>query len=188
MLEDKRTAFLVLDPKGDLVKAILQGICHFAPEFLARTYYLNPFTDYGFQLNLNMLVRQGGKEESGKCGQGIPLDIWALQLAGLVASVSTGQGAQKHLGAGARQLDVLQHVILGALDCDKPGANILWALDALVIPQGLRRLGGLTNSARAREFLLSAHLSDELRASCASRLRTAFAATEALERIVTCEV
>lgn len=164
---------LVIDPKGDLIVAVLQGLAATAPARLADVRYLDPFSVAAFAFNLNRLT----------LGQ-TPPDIRAVQLASLVADVSTATGAQKHLGLGARQLDVLQHVILGALSCPQEAANILWALDALVLPHGLKLLGGLTTSERARQFLLTASLSDELRVSCASRIRAALGATDALERLV----
>ena len=171
-----RGSMLVCDPKGDLVEIILHGLLAIAPELLdSCVQYLNPFAG-GFKFNVNKLA----------LGQ-TPVDIAAMRLGSLVSTISTAAGAQKHLGVGARQLDVLQHVILGALDSNEPQANILWALDALVLPQGLRRLAAVTRNQRAKMFLQSARLSDELRASTASRLRTAFSASSNLERLVTSE-
>lgn len=172
---DKQASLLVCDPKGDLVEVILQGLCAMAPDLLSRTWYLNPFSG-GFPFNLNKL-------ELGKT----PVDIRAMQLASLVSQVSTATGAQRHLGVGARQLDVLQHVLLGALDTDHPNANVLWAMDSLTLPKGMKKLAAITRSPRAKQFLQSARLNDELLASTSARLRSSFAASANLERIVTTE-
>lgn len=173
VVREQREAVLVVDPKGDTVSALVHGLAAVAPHCLADLEYLNPF-DGGFPFNVAKLAL-------GKT----PLDIRAAQLASLVSVVSTATGAQQHLGVGARQVDVIQNVILGALDCDNPRATVLWALDALVEQKGLKMLAQLTKSTRAKQFLQSAMLSDELRASCAARLRTAFAASDNLERLVT---
>lgn len=167
-------ALLVVDAKGDLVEHVISGLAATAPERLAAVRYLDPFAPTGgFAFNLNRLT----------LGQ-TPLDIRGLQLANLVADVSTATGRQAHLGTGARQLDVLYHLVLGALASDDARANVLWALDALTSPRGLLQLASVTRSERARSFLASAQLSDELRASCASRLRSALAASDTLERMV----
>lgn len=166
-------ATVVIDAKGDLVEAVLEGICATCPERLSDVFYLDPFSTGGFPFNLLRLRRTR-----------TPVDIFALQLAQMAAEVSTSVGAQAHLGAGARQMDVLTNVILAALTSPLPGATVLWALDALTTPNGLRRLALVTTSVRARQFLLSAQLSDELRSSCASRLRSSLAASDALERLV----
>lgn len=165
---------VVVDPKGDLVSVMLQGLTFAAPDKLSDVVYLNPFSAGGFPFNLRLLSRSN-----------TPLDIRAMQLANLVSQVSTATGAQAHLGTGARQVDVLLHLLLGALDSVRPEGTVLWALDALTESKGLKMLAGLTAWARAKVFLASSFLSDELRASCASRLRTAFAATGQMERIVT---
>lgn len=165
---------LVVDPKGDLIAALVHGLAALAPHRLADVVYLDPFSPSAFPFNLCKLAL-------GKT----PLDIRAAQLATLVSEVSTATGAQKHLGAGSRQLDVITHVLLGGMDCHHPQASVLLALDALTVPKGLQALAKLTRSARARQFLSSAILSDELRASCAARIRTAFAASDNLERLVT---
>lgn len=172
--KEKRQATLVVDPKGDLVATLLAALAADAPERLSDVIYLDPFSEGAFPFNLRILPL-------GKT----PTDVRAMQLAELVNQVSTAQGSQAHLGTGARQLDVLTNVILGALDSSSPEATILFALDALVEKGGLKTLASLTLSVRARQFLESAVLSDELKASCASRLRLAFGATAALERIVT---
>jgi len=165
---------LVVDPKGDLIQAIIQGMAAIEPRELNNVSYLDPFsTEHSFPFNLNKL-------DLGET----PLDIRALQIASLVSEVSTARGSQKHLGMGARQLDVLQHVILGALACEHEQANLLWALDALLIPKGMKKLAALTTSKRARQFLLTARLGDELRISCAARIRSALAASDSLERLV----
>ena len=170
---DAPPSLAIIEPKGDLARAILEGIAFRDPALLGEVRYLDPFSLAAFPLNLCQLQ------------QSVPLDILAFALAGLVAEVSTGAGAQKHLGIGARQVDTLQQVILGALSSsDDPRANILWALDALVVRQGLKRLASVSTSARARQFLENTHLSEELVASCASRIRLGLAATENLERLV----
>lgn len=166
-------AALIVDPKGDLGEAVLQGLAVTCPQRLRDVALLDPFSDGGFPFNLCRLP-------PGRT----PIDIRALQLAGLIGEVSTAVGAQQHLGVGARQLDVLQHVVLAVLDCAHPAASPLWALDALTDPKGLIRLARVTRNDRARAFLLTARLSDELRSSTASRIRTAFAASESLERLM----
>lgn len=170
---ERQQATVIIDPKGDLVSAVLSGLCFFAPEKLADIAYLNLFSIGAFSFNLRLLARGN-----------TPVDIMAMQLANLVSVVSTATGSQAHLGTGARQVDTLQNLLLGTLDSARSDGSVLWALDALAEPKGLKLLAGLTVSTRARQFLSTAMLSDELRASCASRLRAAFGATEQLERIV----
>ena len=167
-------ACVVIDGKGDFVQAIVQGIAYFAPERLADIRWLAPFeTDGGFPFNLCKL-------DPGAT----PLEVRALALAQLTSQVSTMQG-EGGSGAGARQLDVWTHAYLGAIDCAHPVASPLWALDAISEPKhGLKRLAAVTRSARAKQFLAVAELSDELRASCASRIRTALALTDHLEGLV----
>ena len=169
----ERHATLIVDPKGDLVKAVLEGCAALAPHRLGDIAFLDPFApDRGFPFNLKHLRR----------GPNTPIDLQALQLANLAATVSTASGAQKHLGVGSRQVDLMSVALTAALDCDHPAASPVWALDAFQIKGGLSILAGLTKSARARQVLEHAKVSDELQASCASRLRLAFAASEALER------
>lgn len=168
----QRPTVFVLDLKGDLIHAILQGICAVAPERLADVCYLNPFQG-GFPFNLTKLP----------LGE-TPVDIRSAQLANLIAVTSTATGAQAHLGAGARQLDALTHVCLGCLTTEHPDANLIWGIDALSTPRGFKQLAALTSSRRARNFLETAHLSDELRTSCGSRMRAALAASENLERMM----
>ena len=170
---DARTCLLVVDPKGDLIELVLQGLAAEAPERLADVRYLDPFSASAFPFNLCRLPVGS-----------TPLDIRAQQLAGLVATISTATGAQAHLGAGARQLDVLAHVLLACLASSNESATVLWALDALSVDRGLLQLANVTTSARARRFCLTAKLGDELRVSSASRLRSAFGATESLERMM----
>ncbi|KKR49256.1 MAG: hypothetical protein UT86_C0001G0228 [Candidatus Magasanikbacteria bacterium GW2011_GWC2_40_17] len=171
--KESRQGTVVLDPKGDLISTLLMGLAAELPERLSDVVYLNPFVG-GFHFNLSLLAL-------GKT----PLDIRAHQIAALVAAVSTGVGSQAHLGAGARQIDVLEGTTLAALDCDHPEASVLWALDALTQKKGMGLLAKATRSRRARQFLEGASLSDELKASCSSRLRLAFAASADLERIAT---
>lgn len=163
---------IIIDPKGDLALHVPQALAAISPSALDRLTILNPFSDDGFEFNLNHLRTT------------VPLDIRALQLAALVSQVSTGVGSQKHLGVGARQMDVLQHVLLGALATERPGASLLLALDALTEPNGFRDLAGVTSSRRAQSFLSNTELTSELQSSTASRLRTALAATEQLERLI----
>lgn len=172
LVEHPELGIIAVDPKGDLCATFLPQLALHAPERLARVVYLDPFGG-GFPFNLLHLPSTG-----------VPIDIRATQLAQLVAEVSTATGAQRHLGAGARQMDALTNVLLGALTTARPGASILYALDALTMPKGLAALARVTDSPRARAFLQSANLSDELKASTAARLRAAFAATDALERLV----
>lgn len=174
--DEAPVAHIVVDPKGDLVAALLAGLSAQAPQLLHAVRYLNPFTvssGGGFPFNVARLARGSA-----------PLDVRALALAGLCASVSTGRGSQAHLGVGARQVEVLENVHAAALGVEDPRASVLLGLDALVLPQGLQRLASITTSTRARQALADAHLSDELRASCAARMRSAYASTDDLERIV----
>lgn len=169
-----RSALLVVDPKGDLIMTLLAGLAAVAPHRLEDVRLLDPFAKGGgFSFNL-------AKMTLGET----PVDIRALQLATLTASVSTAAGAQKHLGSGARQIDVIQNVILGALTTKHPAANLIWALEALLLPRGLKMLAALSASERARLFLSTAYLSDELRASSAARLRLAFAPSDDVERMI----
>lgn len=165
-------SMLIVDPKGDLVRAMISEIALRAPQALERASYLNPFTT-GFPFNVN-------KIPLGKS----PIDIRAASLAQLVGTISGSSGTRGDAGIGARQLDVLQHVLLGALDTDDPDASVLWALDALTMPDGLFRLGAATRSPRARAFLLGTTVGEELRVSSAARLRATFAASTVLERII----
>ncbi|MFA5127821.1 MAG: type IV secretory system conjugative DNA transfer family protein [Patescibacteria group bacterium] len=168
------TAYAVIDPKGDIVAALVSAIAHIAPKRLRDINYLNPFSGTGFPFNLCRL----------ELGRDSTLGIRAMQIAELVNNVSTAAGGIKHLGTGARQLDVLAHLLLSTLASDHPAANPIWTLDALTQKQGLKSLARATSSERAQQFLLSAQLSDELRSSCASRLRTSFSMTEPLERMM----
>jgi hypothetical protein len=173
---EERTSVVITDPKSDLVKAVLQGMCAHAPELLGMVEYLDPFSAGGFPFNLNHLSNE-------KVG----LDIRAIQLASLVSTVSTGTGGQKHLTAGARQTELLRGLLRACLDSPHEKANVLWALDALTYPRttGLKSLAAATSSMETAALLRSLHISDELRASTASRLRTAFGLTENLARLVT---
>ncbi len=169
-----RQTLVVLDPKDDTVKYVLAAIAQRAPERLADVVYLDPF-HVGFPFNLNKLPARG-----------VPVEIRTLSLAELVNAVSTAVGGVPRSvgGTGARQLDVLQHVLLGAATATHPASSPLLALDALVEKDGLKRLASLITSRRAKQFLENAFLSPELQASCASRLRTAFAATDHLEAMI----
>lgn len=167
-------ALFVVDPKGDLADHVLMALAATAPERLADVHYLDPFAVRGgFAFNLNHL-------ELGAT----PLDIRAMQLANLVAEVSTATGSQRHLGVGARQVDLLTNVLLGALGVQHPRASLLLALEALTDQRSLKALGAATTVERAKQFLLSAHLNDELRVSTASRLRAALAASASLAGMI----
>ncbi len=174
---EERSAYIVIDPKEDLVKLIIATLAAKAPQLLEQVVYLDPFwqgSSIPFAFNI-------GKLKLGNT----PLDVRCLQVSNLINAVSTGVGKQAHLSMGQRQLDVITHCLLGAMSSKSPQANLLWALDSLVIRQGLQRLARTTTSVRARQFLLNTSLSPELQSSCASRLRTAFALTANLEQIVT---
>lgn len=170
----ERMAVFAADPKGDLVELLLTGIAAECPEALSDVRYLDPFTETGgYPFNLAKIARKA-----------VPPDVWAVILASLVGIVSTSIGDQKHLGTGQRQQDVLQHVLLAVADSDHPHASPLWALEALSTGKaGVVRLARATRSDRARQFLLSTDLGAELRASCAARLRSAFALTSGLARM-----
>ena len=88
------------------------------------------------------------------------------------------------MGTGMRQIDVIQNILLASLASDHDKSNILWGLDSLVIKGGFKILAGLTHSARARQFLLSTKLNEDLKASCSSRLRIAFASSQHLENMI----
>ena len=168
----QRPAYVIIDGKNDLCHAVLHGLAAADPSRLADGHWLAPFED-GFPFNLCRLS-----------GGATPLEVRALALAQLTSRVSQMQ-ADGGSGSGARQLEVWTNVYHGAIDCAHPAASPLWALDALSEPRhGLKRLAAVTRSERARQFLSSAHLSEELRASCASRVRTALALTDQLEKLV----
>lgn len=167
-------ALFVVDPKGDLAEHVLMALAWAAPARLADVTYLDPFAPRGgFAFNLNRLALGA-----------TPIDIRAMQLANLVAEVSTATGSQRHLGVGARQVDLLTNVILGALGVEHPRASLLLALEALTNQKSLKALGGATTNDRAKHFLLTAQLGDELRVSTASRLRAALAASASLSAMI----
>lgn len=169
--ERDRPSLIVLDPKGDLAKHLAQALSAITPSSLSALTVLNPFSAAGFAFNLNLAKST------------VPLDIRALQLAHLVAEVSTGIGSAR-AGMGTRQVDVLQHALLGALAVTLDGASPLLALDALVEREGLAALARLTTSERARQFLENTKLAPELQSSTSSRLRMALSATDELERLI----
>lgn len=171
---DNAECLCVIDPKGDLVQSVLSALAARQPSALEQVRYLNPFSQGAFAFNLNKLPLGT-----------VPIDIRAAQLASLCANVSTGTGAQRHLGAGARQIDAITHVLLAALTAEHPAANVTWAIEALASADGQRQLGRLAQSARARAFLEHTNLGEELKTSCVSRLRSAFASCEQLQRLVT---
>ncbi len=166
-----RSSLIVLDPKGDLAHHLVQAVSATSPSALAHVTILDPFSRDGFAFNLNLSKSS------------VPMDIRALQLAELVAEVSTGIGGAK-AGMGTRQVDVLQHALLGALAVPTLGASPLLALDALIEREGFAALAELTTSDRARQFLENTKLAPELQSSTSSRLRMALATTDQLERLV----
>jgi len=170
----ERMTVFQIDPKGDLSKGTLDGIAAECPEALSSTSYLNPFASTGgFPFNLCKL-------ELGET----PPEVWALLIAGLVGTMSTSVGDQKHLSMGSRQAEVFQNAHLAAIDCPHPRANFLWVIEALSTgEEGIKRLAKVTKSERARAFLTSNDIGDELRASCASRCRMTFALTDGLARM-----
>ena len=151
---------------------ILAGLAAVHPRYFDRVRYVDPFSRGGFPFNLCKLTLGD-----------TPLDIRALHLADLVGNVSTATGSTA-VGVGARQRDVLHHCLLGALSCLDPRASLLLALDALELPDGFARLAGITTSARVRQFCETTKLGDDLRISCAARLRIALNATDSLGRLV----
>lgn len=176
--EDQQPAAFVVVPKSDFRQILEQAMAAMVPDRLSHLVCLNPFSATGFPFNLNRL-------DWGDT----PVEIRAWQLSTLVADVSTSTGLLRSgsANAGARQIDVLNNLLLAALTVSDPRANVLLAYDALVTPHGLQRLATLTSSPRARGFLETTKLGDELSASCAARLRMAFAATSSLERMIGCD-
>jgi hypothetical protein len=168
-----RPAIFAIAPKEDLAIGMVSGLLAEAGAAAPHVHYLNPF-QVGFPFNLAVHAKRSS----------IPLDIIALQLATLVSTVSTGLGAQGHLGIGSRQLDVLTNVILAAMSVPHPRATVLLALDALTAPDGPKRLSIVARSPRAARFLANAVMNDELRSSCASRLRMALGLSADIERMV----
>lgn len=172
--EGNAESLVIVDAKGDLVSAFLSGLCAHAPQLIENVSYLDPFSEFAFEFNLNKLPLGA-----------TPVDIRASQLASLVAQISTATGAQRGIGgAGSRQLDLLQNCILGTLSANHPAANLTWALDALTVPNGMTLLAKLTTSARAKAFLAHTTIGEELRTSCSARLRIALASCEQLERVI----
>lgn len=171
----QQPAALVIIPKSDFRLILEQATAALAPAALPNMVCLNPFSPTGFPFNLNRLALGD-----------TPIEIRAWQLANLVAEVSTSAGQLRSgsASAGARQIDVLNNLLLAALTVDDPRANVLLAYDALVTPRGFERLATLTTSERARGFLAATKLGDELAASVSARLRMAFGATASLERMV----
>lgn len=177
LVADPTMALIAEDPKGDLEASLINGLAARAPARLADLVILDPFDPKGgYPFNLCRLPLGT-----------TPVDVRAIQLAGLVATVSTATGAQAHLGAGARQLQLLTELLLAAQTTGDPRASVLWALDALTQRNGMKALASITASARAKDFLASVKLQDELRVSTASRLRSGFGATEHLERMMSAD-
>lgn len=173
---DLRPSTFIADPKGDLVAAVTAGLCCAAPHQLGQTWLLDPFSRPAFPLNLCL-----GASDN------VPADIRAQGLAHLASMVSAGAGAGVHVGTGHRQVEVLTHLFLACLESDHAARNLLWSLDAVSEVEGPELLARVTTSTRAQGFLRSSgsRLGEELRASTASRIRSAFAATGQLERLVT---
>jgi len=165
-------ALIVVDPKGDLAAALVAELLVDETTTWDRVHVLDPFRE-AFPLNLNLLPRGA-----------TPIEVWSVQLAELMGIASTARGALQHLGVGSRQLDLAAHLVLAALTSQVDGASVLFALDALQFADGFARLRAVTSSSRARDFLESLRIGEELRASTSSRLRNAFAATESLERMI----
>ncbi len=171
---------VIVDVKNDLINGVCSALLAAQPERAAgagevadKVRWIDPFAG-GFPLNLNKLPAGA-----------VPLDIRAGSIANLISTLSTGTGGQAHLTAGSRQIDLLTNVLLGAFTIRHPAAHPLLAIDALQMKDGLGWLGANTTSDRVKQFCSSTVLSEELRVSTAARLRASFAATEALEQIVT---
>jgi hypothetical protein len=165
---EQQPSTFVIDPKGDLALALRSAIAAEAPELLSAVRYLDPFGAEGFPYNLTCLERGT-----------TPIEIRALQIAHLVANTSSG-------GVGVRQVDLLHHLILGALSVPQP-ASLLLALDALVLPAGMARLGAVTESERAKQFLATAKINEELRQSTSTRLRMVLGIAPEIERLFTAD-
>lgn len=165
------SALLVVDPKSDLCEAVTRAICARAPHRLRDLAILDPFCTDGFAFNLC-------RYPTGD----MPAVLHALRISGLVAAVSTGVGQVRHLGQGPRQLDLNQRVVHAALGV--PGGDVLLAVESFIVRNGFRKLAEITTDERAREVLANTYASDELRASCVSRLRVVFAASPSLERML----
>lgn len=171
-------AALIIIPKSDFRVIFEQVLAAEAPDALINLVCLDPFSPTGFPFNLCRLPLNG-----------TPVEIRAWQLSVLVGEISTSTGTLRSgsAGIGAKQVDVLNHLLLAALTVDDPRTNVLLAYDALTTPRGFARLASLTRSERAQAFLLENKLGDDLVASVGARLRLAFAATESLERMVGCD-
>lgn len=164
-------ALLIVDPKSDLCEAVTKAICARAPHRLRDLVLLDPFSAEGFPFNLCRYATGD-----------MPAVLHALRISGLVAAVSTGVGQVRHLGQGPRQIELTQRVVHGALGV--PGGDVLLAVESFVARNGFRKLAEITTDERAREVLAATYASDELKASCASRTRTVFAASPSLERML----
>lgn len=163
-------ALMVVDPKNDLATGILERLSD-RPDLLGRVHYIDPFQ--GVPFNLAHLPT----------GMVSP-DVRAEQLAKLVATTSASRGTDKALGLGPRQIDLLSHLFLACLTSDDPRRTPLWALDALTVKDGFRALASRTKNRRATAYLLNTRPHEDLVVSAAARIRTAFAATERIERSV----
>lgn len=165
-------ALLVVDPKGDLVAAILIALAALAPHRLRDVVVLDPFlSGGGFPLNLNRFPLHD-----------TPLAIHALRVAQLASAVSTATGEARHLGTGPRQVELLQRTLHGALSV--PDGDVLLAVEAMLVRQGFKKLAALAADPRAQEILANTYASPDLLASCVSRLRIVFGASEGIERMV----
>ena len=138
----KRNSIIVIDPKSDLINHIIAGIAAAAPDRLSDITVLDPF-NVGFASNLCHQRKMAPMHH----------EIRAGKYADIVGSVSTGTGTQRHLGIGARQRDVLLHLLLATLECGDPRRTVLWAEDALMQKGGLKALASITNDGRAKQWL-----------------------------------
>lgn len=168
-----RPSMFLIEPKGDLGGSMIEAIAADVPARLKDIHYLNPFSDEGgFAFNWTKLPL-------GRT----PIEIRATQLAHLCGAISTA-GAQEKIGLGPQQIQAMGLVFLGALCVEHPAASPLLALDAFLLPRGLEMLSAVTSSSQARQILPNLRLSEDLRASIVGRLRSALAASAALERML----
>jgi hypothetical protein len=177
--EEDRPSFICIDVKYDLLEYLIGALSAEAPEILSRIKYLDVFSPGGFAFNFCKMPTPPGTSR----------EFQALALAEIISTVSTQRGNVSSLSTGSRQIDVLFHCFLAAMDIKDKRANILMALDGLSDPRsGLLRLAMATTNQRARAFLMTngSSLSPDLRSSSAARIRTAFLSSD-LERIVSAD-
>jgi|GEM_PF-1942370 len=170
----KRIAHTVVCTKGDIVHRVHAAILASCPARAGDVVLLEPFGGRAVP-PLNLCKLEGDHDPA----------VLAVQLADLLAKTSASVGDARVAGLGARQIDVLAQLFEAALACEHEDRSLLWALDALNDKGGLALLGKLTSSKRSKRFLLSGTaISDELTASCASRIRSAFALTPTIEAMI----